>query len=88
MRGYKEAIKDGWQHRFNIFRAHLRKTEEERILRQKRTNSQVLIAYHWRRYWAKVQIEELRAQKEREGSKLDFQKMSIIEMQLMMQQKR
>lgn len=47
----------------------------------------MLIAYHWRRYWAKVMLEEMKTKKSK-NSIIDFEKMSVLEMQIHMQQKR
>lgn len=53
----------------------------------RRTNAQIVIQYHWRRYWAKIQLQIMR-EKANVKDGLNFDKMSILEMQIHMTEKR
>jgi hypothetical protein len=85
MRGYRTYKREG-----KLFRDHKEKIRQaalEAIRLQKRTTAQVLIAYHWRKYWAKVFLQ-LMKEKSQTKKGLDFEKMSVLEMQIHMQEKR
>lgn len=42
---------------FRKYKANLREKERRAILLQKKTNSQVLIAYYWRKYWVSSNLQ-------------------------------